>query len=97
MVADVVLSPTLLGQFLGPRFGAAGLREVLGVPRGPLLCTALKPMGSTVAALAEMAYAFAKGGIDIIKDDHGLANQRQGLTLVHFSAQPEPFQTQNTP
>ena len=76
MVADVVLSPTLLGQFLGPRFGAAGLREVLGVPRGPLLCTALKPMGSTVAALAEMAYAFAKGGIDIIKDDHGLANQR---------------------
>ena len=23
-----------------------------------------------------MAYAFAKGGIDIIKDDHGLANQR---------------------
>jgi len=22
---------------------------------------------------------------------------RQGLTLVHFSAQPEPFLTQNTP
>ena len=26
--------------------------------------------------LARMAYDFAKGGIDIIKDDHGLANQR---------------------
>jgi len=24
-------------------------------------------------------------------------DQRQGLTLVHFSAQPEPFLTQNTP
>jgi ATP-binding cassette subfamily E protein 1 len=24
-------------------------------------------------------------------------NYRQGLTLVHFSAQPEPFLTQNTP
>jgi len=25
------------------------------------------------------------------------ARARQGLTLVHFSAQPEPFLTQNTP
>ena len=38
--------------------------------------TALKPMGTPSEKLAEMAYAFAKGGIDIIKDDHGLANQR---------------------
>jgi len=26
-----------------------------------------------------------------------LADWRQGLTLVHFSAQPEPFLSQNTP
>jgi len=25
------------------------------------------------------------------------AGYRQGLTLVHFSSQPEPFLTQNTP
>ena len=76
MVDDVVLSPTLLGKFLGPRFGTAGLRDVLGVPSGPMLMTALKPMGTSVEKLAEMAYKFAKGGIDIIKDDHGLANQK---------------------
>ena len=76
MVTDLALSPTLLGKFLGPRFGTQGLRDVCGVPKGPMLMTALKPMGSSVAKLAEMAYAFAKGGIDIIKDDHGLANQR---------------------
>lgn len=44
-------------------------------PLRPMLMTALKPMGSTTAELAKMAYDFAKGGIDIIKDDHGLANQ----------------------
>ena len=76
MVDDVTLSPTLLGKFLGPRFGTSGLRDALGVPRGAMLMTALKPMGTSVEKLAKMAYDFAKGGIDIIKDDHGLANQR---------------------
>jgi ribulose-bisphosphate carboxylase large chain len=37
--------------------------------------TALKPMGLTNAHIAEIAYNCALGGIDIIKDDHGLANQ----------------------
>ena len=76
MVTDLALSQTMLGRFLGPRFGTKGLRDILGVPEGPMLMTALKPMGTPVARLAEMAYEFAKGGIDIIKDDHGLANQR---------------------
>ena len=76
MVTDLTLSPTLTNAFLGPRFGTAGLRDLLGVPSGPMLMTALKPMGSSVATLAEMAYRFALGGIDVIKDDHGLANQR---------------------
>ena len=62
-------------NFRGPRFGRAGLREFLKVPSRPLLCTALKPMGMSAAQLAELAYQLALGGIDIIKDDHGLANQ----------------------
>jgi len=69
------LSPRLLQSFSGPRFGRAGLRERLGVPQRPLLCTALKPMGLSPIALAELAYQFALGGIDIVKDDHGLADQ----------------------
>jgi ribulose-bisphosphate carboxylase large chain len=32
-------------------------------------------MGLSPTALAEQAFQFAAGGIDIIKDDHGLANQ----------------------
>ena len=41
-----------------------------------MVMTALKPMGLSVEELARQTYEFAKGGIDIIKDDHGLANQR---------------------
>jgi len=74
-VEDVSLPEALLGRFAGPRFGTAGLRERLAVPQRPLLCTALKPMGLSAAELAELAYRFALGGIDVIKDDHGLADQ----------------------
>ncbi len=69
------LPPSLLKEYPGPRFGRRGLREVLGVKDRPLSATALKPMGLSPAELADQAYEFALGGIDIIKDDHGLADQ----------------------
>ncbi|MDD3651082.1 RuBisCO large subunit C-terminal-like domain-containing protein [Immundisolibacter sp.] len=59
----------------GPGHGIAGLRELTGVHGRALLCTALKPMGLSAADLARLGAAFARGGIDIIKDDHGLADQ----------------------
>ncbi len=74
-VRQLDLPESITRAFKGPRFGVAGLRERLGVHDRPLLMTALKPMGLGAAALAEVAYAFALGGIDLIKDDHGLANQ----------------------
>jgi ribulose-bisphosphate carboxylase large chain len=69
------LPPSLLQHFRGPRFGRKRLREYLQVPERPLLCTALKPMGMSADELAELAHQLALGGIDIIKDDHGLADQ----------------------
>jgi ribulose-bisphosphate carboxylase large chain len=72
---DLSLSPTLAAHYRGPRFGVAGLRARLAVHDRPLLCTALKPMGLSPAALADLAYRLALGGIDLIKDDHGLADQ----------------------
>lgn len=67
--------PSEMKQFRGPRFGREGLRNYLGVYDRPLLSTALKPMGLSPKELAELAYSLALGGIDLIKDDHGLANQ----------------------
>jgi ribulose-bisphosphate carboxylase large chain len=65
----------MLRTFKGPRFGRAGLRSLLSVPERPLTCTALKPMGLSASDLAEQTYRFALGGIDIVKDDHGITNQ----------------------
>lgn len=74
-VCDIVFPKAFLSVFSGPRFGRKGLRELLNVFDRPLLCTALKPMGLSASRLAELAYLCAVGGIDIIKDDHGLTNQ----------------------
>lgn len=71
----LILPPAVLRNFHGPRFGRAGLRRLLGVRRRPLLCAALKPMGLSAEELADLAYRFALGGIDIVKDDHGLSDQ----------------------
>lgn len=72
---DADLPPGLLSVFPGPAFGIPGLRRLVGAPERPLTCTALKPMGSSPQDLAELCGRFARAGIDIIKDDHGLANQ----------------------
>ena len=69
------LSPSLLRLYKGPRFGREGLRDLLAIPSRPLLCTAIKPMGHSCEELADMAYRFALGGMDMIKDDHGLTDQ----------------------
>ena len=58
----------------GPKFGAAGIRKIIGVPDRALTSTALKPIGLSLARLAELCALFAQAGVDIIKDDHGLAN-----------------------
>lgn len=74
-LVELDLSAALLARFKGPRFGVSGLRERLGVFGRPLLATATKPLGLSAAQLAAMAGQLALGGIDIIKDDHGLADQ----------------------
>lgn len=74
-IQTVHLPDSLLSLFKGARFGRDGLRQLLGVPYRPLLCTALKPMGLSASDLAHQASQCAAGGIDFIKDDHGLSNQ----------------------
>ena len=71
---DAELPPSLLDALGGPRFGISGVRERLGVAGRALTCTAAKPMGLSAEALAELVHAFARAGLDVIKDDHGLAN-----------------------
>ena len=74
-VERICLPDSMKETFPGPRFGVQGMRERLGVYDRPLTFTALKPMGLPPESLAEEAYRCALGGIDLIKDDHGLMDQ----------------------
>lgn len=75
-LVDVDLPPGLAGGFGGPRHGIAGLRGTIA--GRALTCSALKPQGLPVPLLAALAGRFALGGIDWIKDDHGMADQSYG-------------------
>jgi len=75
LVERLNLPDCLLDTFSGPRFGRDGLRKILGVYDRPLLFAAIKPMGLSAEQLANIVYQCAVGGMDIIKDDHGLSNQ----------------------
>jgi ribulose-bisphosphate carboxylase large chain len=61
--------------FDGPGHGIAGLRKRVNAFGRALTCSALKPQGLSALRLAVLAERFAHGGIDFIKDDHGLADQ----------------------
>jgi S-methyl-5-thioribulose 1-phosphate isomerase len=74
-VEHLDLTASFLSKFNGPRFGREGLRCLLDIPKRPILSTAIKPMGLSCSELADLAYQFALGGMDMIKDDHGLTDQ----------------------
>jgi ribulose-bisphosphate carboxylase large chain len=59
----------------GPHYGLAGMRQRTGIKGRAFTCTALKPQGLSPKKLADLAARFARGGIDFIKDDHGIADQ----------------------
>ena len=74
-LADARIPASVARRFGGPRFGIAGLRALTGVHGRPLTASALKPQGLAPAQLAALAGTLARAGIDVVKDDHGLADQ----------------------
>ncbi len=72
---DAEIPAELAAYFGGPRHGLHGLRQKAGVDARALTCSALKPQGLPAEQLAALAEKFAQGGVDYVKDDHGLADQ----------------------
>lgn len=67
--------PALRARFPGARFGAEGLRKLTGRTSGGFVCPVIKPQGTSSQSLARLCYLTAVAGADIIKEDHGLADQ----------------------
>jgi ribulose-bisphosphate carboxylase large chain len=74
-LVDAEIPASLLETFGGPNQGLIGLRRRAQAERRAMTCSALKPQGMPPEALASLAHEFALGGVDFIKDDHGLADQ----------------------
>lgn len=74
---DVDFPKSYVKKFQGPKFGIKGVREVLGVPKRPLLNNMIKPCtGYTPDVGAALFYEAAAGGVDIIKDDELIGGDR---------------------
>jgi ribulose-bisphosphate carboxylase large chain len=72
---DIDVPDDLCGVFGGPRQGLQSLRRRAGATRRALTASALKPQGLQAFELAALAYELASGGVDFVKDDHGIADQ----------------------
>jgi ribulose-bisphosphate carboxylase large chain len=72
---SLTLSDGIAAICPGPAFGLEGLRKRAGIASGPLIMSAIKPVGLSSRELARLAHAFALGGLDYVKDDHGLVSQ----------------------
>jgi ribulose-bisphosphate carboxylase large chain len=74
-ITKIDFTPEQLKAFGGPRFGVDGIRKKLGLHDRPLATTAVKPLGLSAKELARLCGGYAMGGLDVIKDDHGLIDQ----------------------
>ncbi len=72
---DAAFPAKVTEAFGGPRHGLEGLRRRCATRERAMTCSALKPQGLLPEALATLAGRLAEGGVDFIKDDHGLADQ----------------------
>ncbi len=74
-LVDVVFPDDVMSAFGGPGQGLAGWRRRSGAQGRAMTCSALKPQGLGPLELAKIAHQMALGGLDFLKDDHGLADQ----------------------
>ncbi len=69
--------PDALTRFKGPKFGITGVRRLIGSKDRPHVGTIIKPkVGLTPEDTAAVAYQAAIGGVDLIKDDETLTDQK---------------------
>ena len=76
---DIHIPEKICKKFPGPKFGIENIRKLIGTnrERRPHIGTIIKPkVGLNPDETAKVAYEVAIGGIDFIKDDETLVNQK---------------------
>ncbi|HSD58764.1 MAG TPA: RuBisCO large subunit C-terminal-like domain-containing protein [Methanotrichaceae archaeon] len=74
---DVIFPESLVRAHKGPRFGIEDARKILGVNDRPFVGTIVKPkVGLDPKGTADIAAAAVRGGLDLVKDDETLTDQK---------------------
>ena len=74
---DISFPRKLRDSFNGPKYGIEGVRKILEIKNRPLIGTIVKPkVGLSPIGHAEYAYNAWKGGLDLVKSDENLTNQK---------------------
>ncbi len=67
---DVELPKKFTDGFQGPKFGVEGVRELIDVPKRPVIVSMIKPCtGATPKDVGKLVHELGMAGIDWIKDD----------------------------
>lgn len=76
-LVDLDLPKSFAAKLPGPKHGIEGIRRTLAAPDRPLTMSIFKPsLGLSAEALAEMLGEQAAGGMDLVKDDEVLADEK---------------------
>jgi ribulose-bisphosphate carboxylase large chain len=74
---DVVFPESLVRAHLGPKFGIEDARKIIDVFNRPFVGTIIKPkVGLNPKDTADVAAAAVSGGLDLVKDDETLTDQK---------------------
>lgn len=86
-VLDIRFPKEYVKSFKGPGFGIQGVRDKLKVYDRPILATVPKPkVGLTTEEYGEAAYEILAGGMDLVKDDENLTNQKFNMFEKRLAA-----------
>ena len=74
---DVKWPLNIIKSFKGPQFGVNGIRKMIKIEKRPITATVPKPkVGYYPEEHAQHGYEIWSGGVDLLKDDENLSNQK---------------------
>lgn len=79
-IDDIMWPKKIMKSFPGPKFGIDGIRKFMRVKERPLMLSVPKPkVGMTTDEHCQIGHDIWLGGLDLLKDDENLSNQKFNL------------------
>jgi ribulose-bisphosphate carboxylase large chain len=79
-IDDIRWTKDIIRSFPGPKFGIDGIRKFMKVKKRPLMLSVPKPkVGMTTDEHCQIGHDIWLGGLDLLKDDENLSNQKFNL------------------